>query len=69
MYTNIPELRAEMGRRNLSYSRLAKAAGITPSTMTRRIRGTTEFSLPEIWRISDVLELSNEKILSIFFAQ
>lgn len=67
MKLNISELRAEVGRQNMTYAALARKSGINPSTMSRRLKGKTQFTLPEIWGIANALSLSDEKIRDIFF--
>lgn len=66
---DIKELRAEMGRKQLSIPQLAKKIGIDKKTMYSRMYCKTEFSQSEIAKISSVLDLSNDKILTIFFAE
>lgn len=65
---NISDLRAEMGRCGISVPKLAKAIGISKKTLYSRMCGNTEFSQGEIAKISSILNLSGDKILSIFFA-
>ncbi|MDY4812786.1 MAG: helix-turn-helix transcriptional regulator [Ruminococcus sp.] len=65
---NIANLKAEIARRNLSVPQLAKLINMDKKTMYSRINGQTDFKQSEIASISKVLELKQEEILSIFFA-
>ena len=49
------EIRAELGRQNLTYTALAAATGITPSTLSRRLIGTKPFLLEELQSIARFL--------------
>ncbi len=69
MRLNLSELRAEIGRQNMTYAALARKSGINPSTMSRRLKGKTQFTLSEIWGITNALSLSDEKIRDIFFSK
>lgn len=62
------ELRAEMGRNNLSIPKLAKLIGMDKKTLYARFNGVVAFKQPEIYSISKVLNLSDTQIFNIFFA-
>lgn len=47
---------------------LAKKVGVNVSTLNKKINGSVEFKLREIQRIADVLDLTDQDIISIFFA-
>ena len=65
---NIPDLKAEIARCELTLPKLAELIGIDKKTMYSRINGDTSFKQEEIVRISQTLKLSEDKIISIFFA-
>ena len=65
---NIPDLKAEIARCELTLPKLAELIGIDKKTMYSRINGETSFKQEEIVRISRTLKLSEDKIISIFFA-
>lgn len=65
---NVDDLRAEIARRNLSVPKLAELIKIDKKTLYTRMNGETSFKQEEISAIAKVLELSSEKIMSIFFA-
>lgn len=51
------EIRAELGRQQRSQAALAAAIGISPSTLTRRLRGDKPFFLEEAQDIARFLGL------------
>lgn len=63
------ELRAAMGRKNISIPKLADMIGINKKTLYTRFSGETDFNQPEISAIAKVLELSDDDILNIFFTR
>lgn len=65
---NINDLNAEIARCGLSVPKLAKIIDIDKKTLYSRMNGETSFKQPEIAAISKALKLSDDKILSIFFA-
>lgn len=66
---NTSELKAAMARKDISIPKLSELLEINKKTMYSRFSGETEFSLSEIKKIAEVLELSNEDILIIFFTE
>ncbi len=66
---NINDLRAEIARNNLSIPKLAKLIDMNKKTLYKRINGEVSFTQKEILAISRVLNLSPDKIMSIFFAE
>lgn len=66
---NISELKAAMARKDINIPKLSELLEINKKTMYSRFSGKTEFSLSEIKKIAEVLELSNEDILIIFFTE
>lgn len=65
---NVNDLNAEIARCGLSVPKLAKIIDIDKKTLYSRMNGETSFKQPEIAAISKALKLSDDKILSIFFA-
>ena len=49
------EIRAELGRQNLTYSALAAAIGMSPSTLSRRLVGIKPFDIEELQSIAQFL--------------
>lgn len=65
----ILELKAVMAKKEISIPKLAEMLGINKKTMYSRFSKTTDFSQSEISRIAKILELSDNDILNIFFAE
>ena len=66
---NMAELKAAMARKNISIPQLANLLKISKKTIYSRFSGETDFSLSEIRKIAVILELSNDDIMVIFFAE
>lgn len=62
------EFRAAMARKGTTASEVAKALNIDPATLSRKISGQSDFYRGEIEKICEILELSAEEIMEIFFA-
>ena len=65
---NILDLKAEIARRDLTVPKLADLIGMDKKTLYSRINGETTFKQTEIVKISQVLNLTEDMIMSIFFA-
>lgn len=50
-----------------SCGKLAKELGITPTTLSTRLSGKTEFSKSELDTVKRVYNLSNDEFIEIFF--
>lgn len=66
---NVRELKADMVRKGISTEELAHYTGIKRSTLFRRLNMPDRFTLSEIIKISEALELSPSRINEIFFNQ
>lgn len=64
---NILELKAEMARKNISIPQLATSIGISKKALYEKLSEKTMFKQNEISSIAKKLELSDEKVLYIFF--
>lgn len=53
----VAEVRAEMGRRGVTATTLAAASGISQPALSRKLRGSRDFSLAEILRVCDALDV------------
>lgn len=65
--TNIKALRKRIDNSGLSYTFVARKAGILRETLYNRMK-TGDFKLSEICALSDVLSLTRDERDSIFFA-
>lgn len=52
----------------MSLADFSKRSGIKKNSIYRKLSGKTEFSRSEIEKISDILNLSCNEIMQIFFA-
>lgn len=62
------EFRAILARKEISASVLAKALGIDSATLSRKISGQSDFYRNEIEKICQILKLTPQETLQIFFA-
>ena len=60
-------LKSELVLKDKSLKDLARDIGISATALYRKIKGVSEFSASEIKKISQILNLSNDKIIDIFF--
>lgn len=66
---NIDDLNAEIARHGLTKPQLAKKMGISKKRLYSRLNGTTTFKQEEIQQIAQILNLNENKIMNIFFAE
>lgn len=64
---NPNELRAEIARKGLSIPKVAAIMGISKKTLYSRLDGAKEFKSSEISTLREVLALTDERMLEIFF--
>lgn len=64
---NKTELRVAMKRKGMTYPKLAKALGIGYGTLWNKINHKTEFTLDEIQKLVELLDLTPEQRDQIFF--
>ena len=60
-------LKQYLDEKGVKMSWLSENAGISETSLWRKTRGLTGFSLAEAVRISEALKLSDEEIRAIFF--
>jgi transcriptional regulator with XRE-family HTH domain len=60
------ELQAEMKRKNFTYESLAKVLGISHNSFWRKINGMNEFTLSEVQKIVEALNINESKFKEIF---
>ena len=66
---NANDLKAEIARNGLTIPKLAMLMGIDKKTLYSRLNGETAFKQTEIVKLSQVLNLSEESIMRIFFTE
>lgn len=62
------EFRAALARKNMTLDDIAKALDVTTPTVSRKVNGQGDFFRYEIEKIRQVLNLTPEETLNIFFA-
>ena len=62
------EFRAMLARKETNAGEIAKALGIDPATLSRKISGQSDFYRSEIEKLCKILDLTPEETLQIFFA-
>ncbi len=62
------EFKAEVVRRGMSLDDVAKAIGINPASLHRKMNGASDFYRGEIEKIVKLLDLSGSDVIRIFFA-
>ena len=62
------EFKAEIIRKGLTIEAVAKAIGIDSATLHRKMNGNGDFYRNEIEKLINLLDLSGEDVLRIFFA-
>ena len=62
------EFKAEVVRKGLTLAEVARELGLDPASLSRKINGNSDFYRGEIERIINLLNLSGEDVLRIFFA-
>lgn len=62
------ELDVELARNNLSVPKAANAIGIGKKAFYAKARGESQFKQTEIQKLKKLLNLSDERVSEIFFA-
>lgn len=65
---NINEFKAEVVRNGMTLEEFSNKAGIARATLYRRFKEPNTFTLGEITGISETLDLTNERVMNIFFS-
>lgn len=60
-------LKGAIVAKGLTYQNVSDKIGLSLAAFTRKINGSVQFKQDEIKKISALLELKEEQILSIFF--
>lgn len=62
-------LKVALVKRGIGTNDLAGILGINPSLASLKIHGKQQFTYTQIKRLASKLQLDNEEIINIFFAQ
>lgn len=68
MRRDYSELRKKIRGKYLRLEDFARDLGVTPSTLTLKLSGKSEWSRAEIERTADLLDLTPDEILLYFFS-
>ncbi len=58
-------VRAELARRRVNRQALAKAMGIGPMAISRRMSGQVSFSIAELYRVAEILKVDISALIAI----
>lgn len=65
---NTNKLLGKIKENGATLQQIAEKMNISLSALRRKIYGKTQFNRQEIEKISDILKLTNQELLEIFFA-
>ena len=66
---DLDALKKKISNKGMHISDVAEAMGIDKAVLRSRFDGDSEFMVSEIYRLADVLELSDAEKCSIFFGK
>lgn len=66
MPTNESKLKAKLVEMGFSYSYCAEQLGISTNTFTNKMKNVKKFSIPQVNKLSEVLQLTDEEKVNIF---
>lgn len=68
MVTNINKLKGKITENRYSLKSLSKEIGMCETSLIRKINNkNSEFTISESWKVKELLHLTNEEYLNIFF--
>ena len=65
--TNVEMLNDKIDKSGFKRTYIAEKVNITPQGLSNKLNGMREFTVGEMFRISDVLSLTDEEKIQIFF--
>lgn len=66
MVKNRKLLDMKMVEKGYTYQKLARAVGVSTTTLTNKVNHELDFKLKEAERIADVLDMSQQEFIDIF---
>lgn len=66
---NTDMLRSKIAERRTNVSKVAERMGVDKTTLYRRIADSSSFTIGEVCKITEILELSHDEAVSIFFSR
>ena len=65
---NGSEVRSRIDKEGIKFCRVAERLGISTQALYNKINGTSEFSNSELLTLKEMLHLSNDEFLVLFFS-
>ena len=65
---NVDLLRVKIAERKTNVSEVAGRMGVDKATLYRRIADSSSFTIGEVVKIVEILKLSHDEAISIFFS-
>lgn len=65
---NVDLLRSKIAERRTNVSEIAADMGVDKATLYRRIADSGSFTIGEVEKITEILKLSHDEAISIFFS-
>ena len=59
-------LKSKLSLKEKTQKDLAKALGLSKVSVSKKINGLLRFSLPEVKKVKDYLDLTNDEVVEIF---
>lgn len=67
--TNTAKLKAVIVEKGMLQEQVAMQLGMTSATFNYKVNNKTEFKASEIKKLSEILKLTDDEVIAIFFAQ
>ena len=59
-------LKSKLSLKEKTQKDLAKALGLSKVSVSKKVNGLLRFSLPEVTKVKDYLDLTNDEVVEIF---
>ena len=59
-------LKSKLSLKEKTQKDLAKALGLSKVSVSKKVNGLSRFSLPEVKKVKDYLDLTNDEVVEIF---
>ena len=59
-------LKSKLSLKEKTQKDLAKALGLSKVSLSKKVNGLLRFSLPEVKKVKDYLDLTNDEVVEIF---
>ena len=59
-------LKSKLSLKEKTQTDLAKALGLSKVSVSKKVNGLLRFSLPEVKKVKDYLDLTNDEVVEIF---